>query len=187
MAFFYYTATTLNGFLADDENSLQWLFDVPGTREAEAGIDDFLAGVSTLAMGSTTYEWMLRELDLLSFPEKWTESYGSRPTWVFSSRELPVPAGVDVRVINSSVADALPGILASAGAGDVWIVGGGDLAGQFLDAGALDRITLTLAPVFLPGGAPLFPRRLESAHLHLTGTRQTGQFVELTFDVTPPG
>lgn len=188
MKIIYNTASTLNGFLADDRNSLQWLFDVPGNEEAEREIAEFLAGISALVMGSTTYEWLIREMDLINHPEKWTETYGSRPAWVFSSRERTVPEGLDIRVINSTIPEALPRIRESAEeydpAGNIWLVGGGELAGQFLDVNALDRITFTMAPVFLPSGAPLLPRRVESLRLNLAGMRQTGRFVEFSFDVT---
>lgn len=176
MNFHFYTATTLNGYLADDENSLQWLFDVPGSDEAESDIDGFLAGVGTLVMGSTTYEWLLREMSLLDNPRAWP--YGERPTFVFSSRDLPVPTGLNIRVVNGPVSTVIPDMV-----GDVWIVGGGDLAGQFLDAGALSTITLTMAPVFLANGKPLFPRRLESDRLHLRSVEKKGQFVELVYRV----
>lgn len=188
MAIIYNTATTLNGFIADEDNSLQWLFDVAGNEDAESDFGDFLSTIAAIVMGSTTYEWLLREMDLLNSPEQWTQAYGDRPTWVFSSRSLAVPEGANIRVINSPVESALPMIRSSAqgdgGTGHIWIVGGGDLAGQFLDVGALDRIVLTMAPVFLPAGAPTFPRRLESARLELAGMRELGRFVEFTFDVT---
>lgn len=187
MAIIYNTAATLNGFIADEHNSLQWLFDVPGNDHAESDFSTFLSAVSVIVMGSTTYEWLVDQLDLLNSPENWTKTYGSRPTWVFSSRDLAVPVGTGIRIINSPVDQVLPAIRESAaigsGEGHVWIVGGGDLAGQFLDAGALDRITMTVAPVFLAGGAPLFPRRLESNRLELVQLRQVGRFVELTFEI----
>ncbi len=176
MDFHFYTAATLNGFLADEDDSLQWLFDVPGAAEAEKGVDEFLAGVETLVMGSHTYEWLLRELDLLADPGAWP--YGRRPTWVFSSRDLPVPAGLNIEVVNGSVQSVLPQM-----SGSVWIMGGGDLAGQFLDAGALTKITLTLAPAFLAAGKPLLPRNLFSDRLKLRSATKKGQFVELAFDV----
>ncbi|QGU06584.1 hypothetical protein COCCU_03150 [Corynebacterium occultum] len=190
MAIIYNTATTLNGFLADEHNSLQWLFDVPGSEEAEQEMDTFLAGVSALVMGSTTYEWIRQEMDLLNHPEKWRDTYGDRPTWVFSSREREIPEGLNIQVINSPVVDALDQLRASAAEynpeGDIWIMGGGELAGQFLDAGALDRITFTMAPVFLPSGAPLLPRRVESLRLNLAEMKQSGRFMEFTFDINQP-
>ncbi|MDR7330240.1 dihydrofolate reductase family protein [Corynebacterium guangdongense] len=177
MDFHYYTAATLNGFLADEADSLQWLFDVPGAAETEKGAGQFLAGISTLVMGSHTYEWLLREMDLLDNPGAWP--YGGQKTFVFSSRDLPVPEGVDIEVVNGPVQSVIPEMT-----GEVWIIGGGDLAGQFLDAGALTTITLTLAPAFLATGKPLLPRNLFSDRLELTGATKKGQFVELAFDVT---
>jgi dihydrofolate reductase len=126
---------------------------------------------------------MLDESQMLDNPEKWTEFFGTTPTYVFTSRDLPVPEGADVRFVNSSVADALPALREAAGDGDIWVVGGGDLAGQFLDAGALDEIGLSIAPVALDGGAPQFPRRLESDRLNLVEVRQVGQFVRAVYEV----
>ncbi|MGP6173793.1 dihydrofolate reductase family protein [Corynebacterium sp. A21] len=185
MAIIYNAATTMNGFIADENNSLQWLFEVAGSDEAEDDIGNFLAGVSTLVMGSTTYEWLIREMDLLNNPQAWIDAYGDRPNWVFSSRNLPIPEGTNIKVINSSVGDALPRIRDTAGEGNIWVMGGGDLVGQFFDIGALDRIILTMAPVFLPAGAPTLPRRIESAQLRTAGTRQVGRFLEVTFEVLP--
>lgn len=180
----YNTATTLNGFLATEDDSLQWLFDVGGE---EPDMDAFTAGVSVVVMGSTTYEWLLREMDLLDHPEKWAKYYGTRPGIVFSSRELPAPTGVDIRVVNRPVPEILPELHAAAGDGTVWVLGGGDLAGQFLDADALDEIVLTMAPVFLPAGKPLLPREVLSDRLRLRETRQTGRYVEVHLDVVKRG
>jgi len=65
------------------------------------------------------------------------------------------------------------------------VVGGGDLAGQFLDAGALDEIALSVAPVALTAGAPLFPRRVESDRLRLVSASAVGQFARLVYRVLP--
>ena len=72
MATIYNTATSLDGFLATTDHSLQWLFDVPGADDEEAGIGDFLAGIGALAMGSTTYEWVVAHESLIEHPETWT-------------------------------------------------------------------------------------------------------------------
>ena len=179
----YNTATSFTGFIADESNSLSWLFAVD-----TAGLEDqdlFLAGIGVVVEGSTTYEWLLREEELLANPHKWREFYGDRPTFVFTSRDLPTPAGADVRFVRGSVAAALPAIRAAAGEKDVWVAGGGDLAGQFLDADALDTIMLSVAPVALPGGAPVLPRRLESDRLELLSATAQGQFAILTYRVRP--
>ena len=183
----YYTATTFDGFIADPSDSLDWLFAVPDAAEAEAGIDSFMDRMGVLVEGSTTYEWVVRHDQLLEHPEKWAEFYGNRPTFVFTGRELTAVPGADIRFRSAAVADVWPEIADAAGDKDVWVVGGGDLAGQFADAGLLDEIVLSVAPVTLGSGRSLFPRRLESDRLTLTSVRQVGQFAELTYSVDNSG
>lgn len=177
------TATSFNGWIADEDNSLAWLFAVEGGDHTDDGL--FPTGVSVMVEGSTTYEWVLAESDILAHPEKWREFHGDRPTFVFTSRELPVPEGADIRFVSGPVADVLAEIRAAAGDGDIWVVGGGDLAGQFLDAGVLDEIALSVAPVALTAGAPLFPRRVESDRLRLVSASAVGQFARLVYRVLP--
>lgn len=177
------TATTINGWIADEQNSLAWLFAVENGDTPDAGL--FPADAAVLVEGSTTYEWILAEQDILAHPEKWQDFHGEKTTFVFTSRDLPVPDGADVRFVSGPVADALPAIREAAGDGDIWVVGGGDLAGQLLDVGVLDQICLSVAPVALTGGAPLLPRRIESDRLHLVSATAVGQFARLVYDVRP--
>ncbi|CAI9386240.1 dihydrofolate reductase family protein [Microbacterium sp. T2.11-28] len=175
------TATSLNGWIADEDDSLAWLFAVEGGTSPDPEVLPTNAGV--LVEGSTTYEWVLAESDILAHPEKWREFHGDRPTFVFTTRDLPVPEGADVRFVSGPVAAVLPEIRAAAGGTDIWVVGGGDLAGQFLDAGALDEIAVSVAPVLLTGGAPLLPRRAEADRMRLVSARAVGQFARLVYAV----
>jgi dihydrofolate reductase len=68
----------------------------------------------------------------------------------------------------------------AAGGRNVWVGGGGDLAGQFADAGLLDEVIVYVAPVTLGAGAPLLPRRLE---LRLEETGRNGDFVASRYSV----
>jgi dihydrofolate reductase len=183
--FRYDTATSLNGWIADDDDSLDWLFAVEGGEQPDESL--YPSGAAVLVQGSTTYEWVLAHEDFLAHPERWRSSFGEKPTFVFTTRELPKPDGADVRFVAGPVAEALPAIREAAGDADVWIVGGGDLAGQFLDAGALDEIAVSVAPVALTGGAPLFPRRVESDRLRLVSATAVGQFARLVYRVRPAG
>ena len=176
------TATTINGWIADESNSLAWLFAVDGGDHPDEGL--FPSSSAVMVEGSTTYEWVLAESDILAHPEKWAQFHGDRPTFVFTTRQLPAPEGADIRFVSGSVADVLPEIRAAAGDGDIWIVGGGDLAGQFLDAGELDEIAISVAPVALTGGAPLLPRRVESDRLRLESAEKVGQFASLVYSVS---
>ena len=179
----YNTACSLDGFIADAQDDLQWLFDVPGAADAETEFAEFLAGVGVIVMGSTTYRWLLEHESLLEQPQQWTAMYGARATWVLSSREQsPIP-GADIRFAGGAIREQWPAMLEAAGASDVWIVGGGDLAGQFADADLLDEIRLSVAPVALGGGRPSLPRRLGSDRLRLRSARAAGQVAELVYEV----
>ena len=177
----YNTATSFTGFIADPADSLSWLFEVP--LDGAPDHVGFMRDVGVLVCGSTTYEWVLREENLLHEPAKWQVFYGDRPMFVFTTRSLPCPEGADVRFASGKVTDHFPAISTAAGERAIWVVGGGDLAGQFHDAGLLDEIRLTVAPVALDGGAPLLPRTIRAQHLTLTGARQAGAFAELTYTV----
>lgn len=185
MAFRYRAAASLDGFLADADGSLDWLFAVTGEEPDLAG---FLGQVTVLVMGATTYRWVLAAERLVERPGRWRELFGERPVVVFTHRRPPVPEGADVHVLHGSVAEHLATVRALAGDGDVWVQGGGDLAGQFLDAGALDEVAVTVVPACLGGGAPLLPRRLGPERLRLRGLNRTGQYADLVYDVLPvPG
>jgi dihydrofolate reductase len=177
----YFTATTLDGFIADADNSLDWLFQVEREDEG-AGFGRFLADVGAMAMGATTYEWVLDHESLLDHPERWRAFYADRPTWVFGHRALtPIP-GIDLRFVRGDVAPVHAEMVAAAEGRNVWLVGGGDLVGQFHDAGLLDEVRVSIAPVTLGSGAPLLPRRIEG--LRLTSVERNGQMVDATYEVT---
>ena len=177
----YYTATTIDGFIADDRNSLDWLFEV--AEDETNPFAAFFAGVGAFAMGATTYQWVLDHEGLLEKPEKWKESYGDVPAWVFTHRDLPPIPGVDLRFVSGEVAGVYDDLAAAADGRNIWVVGGGDLVGQFDDAGLLDEIVVSVMPVFLGAGAPLLPRRLTSERVSLREVSRRGQHARLSFDV----
>ncbi|MEV7398686.1 dihydrofolate reductase family protein [Aeromicrobium sp. NPDC092404] len=185
MATIYYTATSLDGYLATTDHSLDWLFEVPGAAEAESGIGDFMAGIGALVMGSSTYDWLLEVEKPHEKPGAWQESFGERPSWVFTHRDLPAVPHADIRFTQAPVDQVHAEMTAAAGDRDIWLMGGGDLVGQFDDAGLLDRVMVSIAPVTLGAGAPLLPRDIRSDRLTLTGVSQVGQFAELSYDVKP--
>ena len=174
----YYTAATLDGYIADEDNSLQWLFDVERDDVDNRAWDAFIGRVGAMAMGSTTYEWVVEHENLLEFPDRWRQTYGERPTWVFTHRDLPRIEGADIAFVRDEVAPVHAAMVQAAGERNVWVIGGGDLVGQFHDAGLLDQVIVGIAPVTLGAGAPLLPRRIEG--LRLVDVAQDGQMVSLT-------
>ncbi len=174
----YYTATTLDGFLADEADGLDWLFSVPGGDEPP-GFEEFFAGVGAMAMGATTYGWVVRHENLLEEPERWRRWHGEVPCWVFTHRDVPLVPGAPITPVRGDVADVHPAMVAAAGDRTIWVMGGGDLAGQFADRGLLDEIIVDIAPVTLGAGRPLLPRRLLSDRLELVDVGRRGQFSRL--------
>jgi dihydrofolate reductase len=175
----YYTATTLDGFIADSDNSLDWLFTREREEDGPMNYGEFIAGVGAMAMGSTTYEWIFAHEFAGKDPAEWKWPYDI-PCWVFTHRELPVVPDARIEFTSEHVVAVHKQMVAAAGDQNVWIVGGGDLAGQFADAGLLDEVIVSIAPVTLGVGAPLLPRRIE---LRLDDLGRNGDFVSAKFSV----
>lgn len=180
----YFTACTLDGFIADENNSLDCLFEVPHDADDQHW-DQWFPGVGGLVMGATTYEWMLQRYGLADSTDRWHEFYGDRPGWVFTHRELPLIPGVDVTLVAGNVQQVYAEIAEKLGDANLWLLGGGDLVGQFFDAGLLDEIILGMTPVTLGKGAPLLPRRITSKNLAFRTAALIGQRVRIVVDVRP--
>jgi dihydrofolate reductase len=178
----YFTACTLDGFIADEHDSLDWLFEVPHAAHDDGRWDAFIGRIGPLVTGTTTYRWMF-ERHFSEHPEQWQEFYGDRPCWVFTHQDLPGIPGVDVHFVAGDVAAVYDELVAAARGKDVWVVGGGDLVGQFDDAGLLDEVHLGMTPVTLGAGRPLLPRRITSQRLRFREARQVGQRVQMVLDV----
>jgi dihydrofolate reductase len=180
----YYTAATLDGFIADANHSLDWLFQFG--EEATEDYPDFIKQVGAIAMGSSTYEWILSHMlsESADRPQSWPYT---QPTWIFTTRTLePVP-GADIRFVRGDVAPAHRTMMEAAGGKNVWIVGGGELVGQFHDRGLLDEVIVTIAPVTLGAGKPLLSRAITTPPMRLLSAQVYGPFAQLRYavDKTP--
>ena len=178
----YYCAVSLDGFIAEADDTLDWLMKYQGSFEQGEPIagsyDHYYDGVGALVMGSATYQFVL------DLGRGWP--YEGKPTWVLSTRDLARPEGqdVDLRIVSARVADLHDEMLAAAGDRDLWVVGGGNVASQFADEGLLDELLLTVVPVVLGSGKPLFDRRVPGGPLQLTGTRPFDSgMVELRYEL----
>ena len=174
----FYTATTLDGFIADEHDSLEWLFVQDQDEQGPLNHDEFIAGVGAIVMGATTYQWIVDHLAKSGDPWPY-----AMPAWVVTHRDLAAVEGADVRFAQGDVAAVHDELVAAAGGQDVWVVGGGDLAAQFAEAGRLDQLVCYIAPVTLGAGRPLFPRRWD---LRLVEVHQNRSFVAVRYDVLGP-
>lgn len=177
----YYTASSLDGFIATEDDSLEWLFPLGDINDTS--YPEFIKDVGALAMGSSTYEWMLRHVVGAGAPWPYTQ-----PTWVFSSRGLPGVPNADIRFVKGDVRSAHEEMLRAAAGKNVWIVGGGELVGQFYDAGLLDELIVQVGSVTLGSGKQLLPRRITTPALKLISAQRFGPgFAELRYEVPHSG
>jgi len=142
-------------------------------QEGVMNFGGFRAEVGAAAVGATTYQWVLDQEG-----DAWDSSL---PSWVFTHRDFAPRDGVtittdDVRTVHAEMT-------AAAGGKDIWLMGGGDLVGQFADAGLLDEVWVQYAPITLGGGAPLLPHRIE---LRLEEHGQNREFLCARYSVSRP-
>jgi dihydrofolate reductase len=180
----YYAAQTLDGYIAEADDTLDWLLKYEGHYEGadsdanQAGYETFYEGIGALVSGSVTYEFVLEH------GSAWP--YAGKPCWVLTSRDLAKPEGedVDVRIVSGEIPGLIDPMLDSAGERDLWIVGGGNVASQFADHGLLDRVEVTVVPVVLGAGKPLFDRRLPGDPMQLLEARtHSSGMVGLTYEI----
>ncbi len=183
----YYCAASLDGYIAESDDTLEWLMKYEGSFEGEGvepgkgSFQRFYDGVGALVMGSATYEFVLAHE---AAGGEWP--YKGKPTWILTSRDLRrlEGDGVDIRFAAAAVADLYDEMIGAAGERDLWVVGGGNVASQFADQGLLDEVIVTVVPVVLGEGKPLFDRRVPGGAMQLAGTRtfDTGM-VELRYEL----
>lgn len=166
MSTVYFTASSLDGFIVDTADSLDWLTSRDIDADGPFGYQAFSRSVGALVMGSATYEWIVR-----NEPGAWMYD---QPSWVLTHRPEIIAAGHPVRAHAGPVDQLHQDLLTAAGDRDVWVVGGGEVAAQFVAAGLIDELIVSYAPCSLGAGAPVLPVRSEWA---LTETAVNGDFV----------
>ena len=154
----YHTATSIDGFIATEDDSLDWLFPLGDANDTS--YPAFIAQVRALAMGRATYEWILRHADKVVAEMGLPWPY-AQLAWIFFSRALrSIEGAASIRFVQGDVRPVHAEMSKAAGSKNIWIVGEGDLAGQVYDAGLLDEVIVQVGSVALGRGKPLFPRRV---------------------------
>jgi dihydrofolate reductase len=168
-----YIAMSLDGYIAREDGTFDWLFDVEG--EGDNGYAEFYDTIGTVVMGRATYEDMMKELK--EFP------YAGKPCYVMSRTRIePAP---HVAFTDEDLRMLVPRLKAQS-EGDVWLVGGGQLVEQFLAAGLLETMHIAIIPKVLGSGLPLFPQGTIPSTFRLTKVEQMNQIVMLTYAVPKP-
>ena len=177
--FQYFVAYSLDGFIATADDQLDWLLQFDGFAGGKDSYDAFMADVGCIVMGGDTYAWLRKHE-----PGNWP--YPATPCWVFTHHELAAPNDADVTFARGPVAEFVGDLRAAAGGRNVWIVGGGVLAAQFADAGALDEMIISIIPVVLGSGKAVLPLKGPTAPLELLSSHTMGRgIVELRYRFGP--
>ncbi len=163
-----YIAASLDGYIAGDGESLDWLDTVEG--EGDNGYSVFYDTVDTLLMGRKTYDWILA--NTVSFP------YEGKECYVFSREERENQT--QVKFVREDVTQFV-NMLKDCEGKRIWLVGGGDLLRTFLKENLVDEMILTVVPVVLGSGVPLFSGKEAIKSLHLKNTVKFGQFIQLHY------
>jgi len=164
-----FIASSLDGFIAGPDDELDWL-EFEG--EYEDRFTPFFADVGAMLMGRRTYDVVC------GFDVDWP--YGDTPVLVATSRPLDdtIPT---VRAVSGDVEEMLAEARAVAGERDVYL-DGGELIRSALDAGCVDEMTITMIPVVLGAGRPLFAGVGNRHDLELVSERAIGSgLVELVY------
>ena len=174
----YFTACTLDGFIADEHNSLDWLFETPHSED-ESSWDEFIGAVGPYVHGPHDIRMDARTSSRPSHRSRAMGVVLWRPPCLCSHTGRTSHGRGRGHPLRARRRPARVDEMRSRRDGDVWIIGGGDLVEQFDDAGLLDRGILGVCPVTLGAGAPLLPRRITSERMRVTDVRQEAQQVRI--------
>lgn len=164
-----FIATSLDGYIATKDESLEWLFKVEG--EGDNGFTEFYETVDTVLMGKKTFDWVMKQ-DIKEFPYKNKECY------VFTRSS--VEDTEFVKFVNDDVTNFIHKLKHKEGK-NIWIVGGGELLHSFVQEDLVDEFIITTAPTVIGKGIPLFKEGDYQLDLSLKGIRKFNQFVELHY------
>ncbi len=166
-----FIASSLDGYIATDEHNLNWLFAVEG--EGDNGYSKFYDTVDSVLIGRVTYDWII-EHEKGDFPYKGKECY------VFSRTKKN-----DNRYVNFIYNDVVQFTkeLKNKNGKNIWLVGGGDLLNTFIKEKLVDELIISVAPILLGKGIPLFKNNDFQTLLSLKDINRFNQFVELHYEV----
>lgn len=163
----FYGAISLDGYLADSTDGLQWLFDTP---TGETTFSAFEQEVDTVVMGRRTY---VEAKELLGGEAL----YPNKQVFVFSHTLDDVEGAT---VVSTDPSDFLSALREKDG-GTIWIVGGGNLMKDIIREDLIDEWWVQIAPVILGHGKPLFEPTDYRTRLELLDTTRMDQLFEVHY------
>lgn len=157
-----FIASTLDGFIAREDGSIDWLTGLPNSGQIDHGYNDFLADIDVIIMGRKTYD------DVLGFGIPWP--YPDHKTYVVTANndfKTSTPATEVIHEINDETIKKLKLMSRKS----IWLVGGGEVIAAFLNENALDEMTISVIPILLGKGIRLFQQLPEETKLELVSSQ----------------
>ncbi|HKR00329.1 MAG TPA: dihydrofolate reductase family protein [Pyrinomonadaceae bacterium] len=151
----YFVANSLDGFIAREDGSVDWLF-MDGT---DYGMSEFFRSIDTVLLGRKTYEFALSHSPKpkgKGRKAKGGASFGGGMRSYVFSRTLKAAEGEEVNIISENAGEFVRRLKVEEGK-DIWLMGGGELAGSLFAENVVDEINLNIHPVLLGSGIELFP------------------------------
>ncbi|TWT24876.1 dihydrofolate reductase family protein [Planomicrobium sp. CPCC 101110] len=166
-----YIAISLDGYIATEDDSLEWLFKVEG--EGDAGYGEFIKTIDTVVMGRRTYDWVMEA-------EGGKDPYPDKECYVFSTTEHGRKE--NVKYTDEEILPFAERLRREPGK-DIWVVGGGSLLHGFLKEKLIDEFIISIAPTLIGKGIPLFQELDFQIDYRLKSVRQFGQFAQLHYEL----
>lgn len=164
MSVYFYGCITLDGYLADKNHHLDWLYQ-SGTIE-ETDYENFYKSMDITIMGKKTY-------DEIEHIENISNIYSTTKNYVFTHTEnLSVETFIPV---NDDVVEFVKRIEKNK---NIWIVGGNTILAPLLNNNMVDNMIIQIAPVLLGDGIPLFTQKEDLKEFYLKEVKKYGQFLE---------
>lgn len=166
-----YIATSVDGYIATENDSLDWLFR--SEPEGDAGYGEFYDTVDSVIMGRRTYDWVMEQVEG-KYPYEDKESY------IYTSRLEKSTSDI---TFTSEKPSTLIDRIKKVDGGTIWVVGGGALINEFLQNNLIDEFIISIAPALIGKGIPLFKNSEMEHNLELTDVRRYGQFAQLHYSI----
>jgi dihydrofolate reductase len=175
MKIFLYIASSLDGYIASPDGSIDWLTSTPPSKYGDYGYSELLNTIDTIIMGRKTYE------DLINFDMDWP--YADFRNYVVTTNPFMIIKSPNTELITGDIAKTIDE-LRSTSKKNIWLVGGSELLSYFLNHQLIDKITLSIIPIILGDGIPLFSKIQNQSSLQLVDSKsfETG-VVNLTYHI----
>lgn len=167
----FYGAISLDGYLADENNSLEWLFKYDDSDIMDKSYQPFIKDIDTTIMGRQTYDDLMSMTD--EFPYKDTTNYVLTHNKINSDKVISKNMPIEKLITNLK---EKPG-------NDIWIIGGGKIVSTLIDHRLIDSLQIQITPDILGKGIKLFTSISHSSEFNLIDSQRFGQFIDLTYQL----